>query len=162
MVACIAFFWRRDAKNMNAPRMMMRGRKTTRSMATTVFRVGLAVTASRPQDLRASSLTSVPLSPPTAECPVARDLLLASLGARTHRHQRSLIWMPRGGITAPIMPLVGFEAFLDADDEFAYRPMAGKPGTYLFFYPSRRAVLVSRDIGPAYNTWHSWCGPARR
>jgi hypothetical protein len=28
-----------------------------------------------------------------------------------------------------IMPLVGFESHLDADDEFAYRPLAGKPGT---------------------------------
>jgi hypothetical protein len=28
-----------------------------------------------------------------------------------------------------IMPLVGFEAFLEADDEFAYRPSGGKPGT---------------------------------
>jgi len=27
------------------------------------------------------------------------------------------------------MPLVGFEAFLEADDEFAYRPCGGKPGT---------------------------------
>ena len=27
------------------------------------------------------------------------------------------------------MPLVGFEAFLEADDEFAYRPSGGKPGT---------------------------------
>jgi catechol 2,3-dioxygenase-like lactoylglutathione lyase family enzyme len=35
-----------------------------------------------------------------------------------------------------IMPLVEFEMYLDADDQFAYRPAAGKPGTYLFFYPS--------------------------
>ncbi|MEU5879137.1 VOC family protein [Spirillospora sp. NPDC047279] len=35
-----------------------------------------------------------------------------------------------------IMPAVGFEEFLSADDEFAYRPAGGKPGTYLFFYPS--------------------------
>src|SRR5258708_1551500 len=34
------------------------------------------------------------------------------------------------------MPLVGFEIYIDADDQFAYRPMAGKPGTYLFFSPS--------------------------
>lgn len=34
------------------------------------------------------------------------------------------------------MPLVGFEPFLDADDEFAFRPAGGKPGTYLFFNPS--------------------------
>jgi catechol 2,3-dioxygenase-like lactoylglutathione lyase family enzyme len=43
-----------------------------------------------------------------------------------------------------IMPLVGFEVFLDADDEFAYRPMAGKPGTYLFFYPSAEQSQYSR------------------
>jgi catechol 2,3-dioxygenase-like lactoylglutathione lyase family enzyme len=35
-----------------------------------------------------------------------------------------------------LMPLVGFELFLDAADEFAYRPADGKPGTYVFFYPS--------------------------
>jgi catechol 2,3-dioxygenase-like lactoylglutathione lyase family enzyme len=43
-----------------------------------------------------------------------------------------------------VMPLVGFEVFLDADDEFAYRPMAGKPGTYLFFYPSAEPSRYSR------------------
>ncbi|WP_407687974.1 VOC family protein [Mycobacterium sp. HUMS_1102779] len=35
-----------------------------------------------------------------------------------------------------LMPLVGFEPFLAADDEFAYRPAGGKPGTYVFFYPA--------------------------
>jgi len=30
-----------------------------------------------------------------------------------------------------LMPLVGFEMYLDADDQFACRPTAGKPGTYL-------------------------------
>jgi catechol 2,3-dioxygenase-like lactoylglutathione lyase family enzyme len=35
-----------------------------------------------------------------------------------------------------LMPLLGFEPFLAADDEFAYRPAGGKPGTYLFFYPA--------------------------
>jgi catechol 2,3-dioxygenase-like lactoylglutathione lyase family enzyme len=44
-----------------------------------------------------------------------------------------------------VMPLVGFETFLDADDEFAYRPMAGKPGTYLFFYPSAEPSAYSRQ-----------------
>jgi catechol 2,3-dioxygenase-like lactoylglutathione lyase family enzyme len=43
-----------------------------------------------------------------------------------------------------LMPLVGFETFLDTDDEFAYRPMAGKPGTYLFFYPSAEQSVYSR------------------
>ena len=42
------------------------------------------------------------------------------------------------------MPLVGFELYLDADDQFAYRPMAGKPGTYLFFYPSAERSRYSR------------------
>jgi catechol 2,3-dioxygenase-like lactoylglutathione lyase family enzyme len=35
-----------------------------------------------------------------------------------------------------LMPLVGFEPFFAADDEFAYRPAENKPGTYLFFYPA--------------------------
>jgi catechol 2,3-dioxygenase-like lactoylglutathione lyase family enzyme len=43
-----------------------------------------------------------------------------------------------------VMPLVGFEVFLDAEDEFAYRPAAGKPGTYLFFYPSAEQSAYSR------------------
>jgi len=42
------------------------------------------------------------------------------------------------------MPLVGFETYVDADDEFAYRPAAGKPGTYLFFYPSAEQSRYSR------------------
>ncbi|MFB9685578.1 VOC family protein [Amycolatopsis plumensis] len=35
-----------------------------------------------------------------------------------------------------LMPLVGFEPFLSAGDQFAYRPAGGKPGTFLFFYPA--------------------------
>ena len=35
-----------------------------------------------------------------------------------------------------LMPAVAFEPFLVDDDQFAYRPAAGKPGTFLFFYPS--------------------------
>jgi catechol 2,3-dioxygenase-like lactoylglutathione lyase family enzyme len=46
---------------------------------------------------------------------------------------------------AALMPLVGFEPFLDADDEFAFRPARGKPGTYLFFYPSTKASDYSSD-----------------
>jgi catechol 2,3-dioxygenase-like lactoylglutathione lyase family enzyme len=42
-----------------------------------------------------------------------------------------------------IMPLLGFEEFLNADDEFAYRPAGAKPGTYLFFYPSARESTYS-------------------
>ena len=39
-----------------------------------------------------------------------------------------------------VMPLLGFDEFLTAEDEFAYRPAGGKPGTYLFFYQSARGV----------------------
>ena len=50
-----------------------------------------------------------------------------------------------------IMPLVGFEPFLEADDEFAYRPMSGKPGTYLFFYAAmERRVLHEPQHFPQY------------
>jgi catechol 2,3-dioxygenase-like lactoylglutathione lyase family enzyme len=43
-----------------------------------------------------------------------------------------------------IMPLLGYEAFVSADLEFAYLPIDSKPGTYLFFYPSREAGEYSR------------------
>jgi catechol 2,3-dioxygenase-like lactoylglutathione lyase family enzyme len=43
-----------------------------------------------------------------------------------------------------VMPLAGFEVFLDAEDEFAYRPAGGKPGTYLFFYASATQSEYSR------------------
>ena len=35
-----------------------------------------------------------------------------------------------------LMPLLDFEPYLSAPDQFAYRPGKGKPGTYLFFYPA--------------------------
>ncbi|ORA19823.1 VOC family protein [Mycobacterium arosiense] len=35
-----------------------------------------------------------------------------------------------------LMPLVGFQPFFHADDEFSYRPAENKPGTFLFFYPA--------------------------
>ena len=46
-----------------------------------------------------------------------------------------------------LMPAVDFEPFLEHDDEFAYRPAGGKPGTYLFFYPASTAAPAgySRD-----------------
>lgn len=43
-----------------------------------------------------------------------------------------------------LMPLVGFEPFLDDHDQFAFRPAAGKPGTYLFFYPANDPGPYSR------------------
>lgn len=43
-----------------------------------------------------------------------------------------------------VLPLLGFEPFLDADDQFAYRPAGGKPGTYLFVYPATEVADYSR------------------
>ena len=43
-----------------------------------------------------------------------------------------------------LMPLVGFEPFLVGQDEFAYRPAGGKPGTFLFFYPAVQTGQYSR------------------
>jgi catechol 2,3-dioxygenase-like lactoylglutathione lyase family enzyme len=43
-----------------------------------------------------------------------------------------------------VMPLLGFDEFFSADDEFSYRPAGGKPGTYLFFYPSAEPSQYSR------------------
>lgn len=44
-----------------------------------------------------------------------------------------------------LMPLLGFEPFISADDEFAYRRAGGKPGTYLFFYPATEPGEYSRE-----------------
>jgi len=46
-----------------------------------------------------------------------------------------------------LMPLVGFEPFVDAADEFAYKPVENKPGTYLFFYT---AVIHHPQHFPQY------------
>ena len=35
-----------------------------------------------------------------------------------------------------LLPLLGFEPFFDHDDEVAWRPAGGKPGTWLFLYPA--------------------------
>jgi len=43
-----------------------------------------------------------------------------------------------------LMPLLGFTEFVSSDDEFAYRPAGGKPGTYLFFYPAAEPSAYSR------------------
>jgi catechol 2,3-dioxygenase-like lactoylglutathione lyase family enzyme len=44
-----------------------------------------------------------------------------------------------------LMPLLGFEPFFAADDEFAYKPADNKPGTYLFFYPAAVAGTYSSE-----------------
>ena len=43
-----------------------------------------------------------------------------------------------------LMPLIGFELFIAAEDQFAFQPAEGKPGTYLFFYPAVEAGAYSR------------------
>ena len=43
-----------------------------------------------------------------------------------------------------IMPLLGFETFLSAPDEFAFMPADGKRGTYLFVYPALEQSEYSR------------------
>jgi catechol 2,3-dioxygenase-like lactoylglutathione lyase family enzyme len=45
---------------------------------------------------------------------------------------------------AELMPLVGFELFLEADDQIAFRPAGGKPGTYIFLYPAIESGEYSR------------------
>ena len=38
-----------------------------------------------------------------------------------------------------LLPTLGFAAFVDDADQFAYMPADGKRGTYLFFYPAATA-----------------------
>lgn len=44
-----------------------------------------------------------------------------------------------------LMPLLGFEEFFSASDEFAYMPANGKRGAFIFFYPSAARSPFSRD-----------------
>jgi catechol 2,3-dioxygenase-like lactoylglutathione lyase family enzyme len=44
-----------------------------------------------------------------------------------------------------LLPLLGFELYLADDDQCAYKPAGGKPGTYLFLYPAADLTPYSRD-----------------
>jgi catechol 2,3-dioxygenase-like lactoylglutathione lyase family enzyme len=44
-----------------------------------------------------------------------------------------------------VMPLLGYEEFVSADDEFSYRPIHAKPGTFVFFYRSEEPGEYSRQ-----------------
>ena len=44
-----------------------------------------------------------------------------------------------------LMPLVGFEPHIAAEDQFAYRPINNEPGTSLFFYPALEEAPYSRQ-----------------
>lgn len=41
--------------------------------------------------------------------------------------------------------MLGFESFLDNEDEFAWRPAGGRPGTFLFFYPATESSTFSAE-----------------
>src|SRR4051812_23371529 len=43
-----------------------------------------------------------------------------------------------------LMPRLGFEVFLDDDDQLAFMPTGGKRGTFLFLYPSLEDAAYSR------------------
>ena len=43
-----------------------------------------------------------------------------------------------------LMPLLGFEPYIAARDQFAYRPVSRKPGVLLFFSPAREEAPYSR------------------
>lgn len=43
-----------------------------------------------------------------------------------------------------LLPALDFETFFATDDEAAYRPAGGKPGTYLFLYASEESGDYSR------------------
>lgn len=42
-----------------------------------------------------------------------------------------------------LLPLLGFERFFATEDQTSYRPVGGKPGTYLFLYPATDLVAYS-------------------
>jgi catechol 2,3-dioxygenase-like lactoylglutathione lyase family enzyme len=81
------------------------------------------------------------------------DLCVVGLG--------NLVWQDSGvlghvGMNVPnlggaqayyndLLPLLGLEMFFSADDQCAYRPAGGKPGTYLFLYPAADPTPYSRD-----------------
>ena len=43
-----------------------------------------------------------------------------------------------------LMPLLGFEPHIEAEDQFAYRPINDEPGASLFFYPALEQSPYSR------------------
>ena len=43
-----------------------------------------------------------------------------------------------------LLPVLGYEPFLDAPDQFAHKPAGDRRGAYLFFYPAQEPGEVSR------------------
>jgi|TARA_B110000444_G_scaffold216281_1_gene214655 catechol-2,3-dioxygenase len=48
---------------------------------------------------------------------------------------------------ALLMPLVGYELFINHDDQFAYRPSGNKIGAYLFFYEAEAPGFDQQMVG---------------
>ena len=54
-----------------------------------------------------------------------------------------------------LMPLLGFEPYIAATDQFAYRPVNSKPGAVLFLLSSSgRSALFTTPPGPATLSLH--------
>lgn len=77
--------------------------------------------------------------------------------ARRLRQCKSGVMLGHIGINVPdlevarsyygeFLPRVGFELFLAGDDQFAFMPANAKPGTFLFFYPTRSKEPYSRHL----------------
>jgi len=64
--------------------------------------------------------------------------MLGHIGVNVHDLARAKAYYDN------IIPLLGFESYLVAADQFAYRRLGGKPGTYLFFYPALEDTPYSR------------------
>ena len=45
----------------------------------------------------------------------------------------------------PLMPLLGYEPFLTAEDAVAFMPAGGKQGAYLFFYEATEEGTYTRE-----------------
>jgi catechol 2,3-dioxygenase-like lactoylglutathione lyase family enzyme len=82
--------------------------------------------------------------------------VLASVASRARRDEDGAMPLGHLGLNvadldiarsyyARLMPLLGFELFLDAPDEIAYRPAGGKVGAYLFLYPAQEHGGYSRE-----------------
>ena len=60
-----------------------------------------------------------------------------------------------------VMPLLGYEVYVEAEDELSFMPANGKRGTYLFLYPAT-ATGPYRVTKQDCSTWPSWCPPGQR
>ncbi len=64
--------------------------------------------------------------------------MLAHVGVNVRDLSRAKAYYDR------LMPLLNFELYVSAEDQFAYRPADGQTGTTIFFYPAREVAGYSR------------------